>query len=157
MKLWENHGGTGQGHVGTQLLGTAGSLHRCPRVQCCPPVAEQCLESLPLGGLRVFQCYLVTTGGLRAPSSPLCLSHLVPPSCFSFLPGAAVVLLQSRGDPAVTSRSNLAAASTPEKGPCGQLAPSLFWSAGNDPQAFQRSGWEGKGGDTKPNDLMNEE
>lgn len=99
--------------MGPWLLGTAGSLHRCPRVQCCPPVTEQCLESISLGGLRAFQCYLINTGGSEPPLHPSAFPTWVPPFCFSLLPGEAVVLLQGRGDPAVTSRSDLAAASFP--------------------------------------------
>lgn len=90
-------------------------------------------------------------GGSEPPPHPSAFPTWVPPFCFSFLPGAAVVLLQGQGDPVVTSRSNLAAASTP----CGQLAPSL-WSARNDHRLFRGVGERGRG-DTKPNDLMNEE
>lgn len=103
-------------------------------------------------------CFSVTLS-TRGVQSPLLSPLPFPPGCplfvFPFLPGAVVVLLRGRGDPAVTSRSNLAAASTPEKGPCGQLAPSV-WSARNDRRLCGGVGGRGKG-DTKPNDSMNEE
>lgn len=116
-------------------LSSWGQLGPCtgvPEFSVFPLWLSSVWSPSPWGGSVRFSVTLSTRGA----QSPLLTPLPFPPGCplivFSFLPGAAVVLLQGRGDPAVTSRSNLAAANTPEKGPCGQLAPRL-WSARNDP------------------------
>lgn len=143
--------------MGTYLSwGQRGPCTDVPEFSVFPLWLSSVWSPSPSGGSVRFSVTLSTRGGSEPPPHPSAFPTWVPPFCFFlFLPGAAMVLLQGRGDPAVTSRSNLAAALTPEKEPCGQLAPSP-WSARNDHGLFRGVGGRGRG-DTKPNDLMNEE
>lgn len=152
---WGDRAGTGGD---TWALSSWGRLGPCTSVPEFSVVAlwlSSVWSPSPLEGSMRFSVSLSTRGAQSPLFTPLPFPPGCPLFCFSLLPGVAMVLLQGRGDPAVTSRSNLAAASTPEKGPCGQLAPSL-WSVGNDRRLFRGVGGRGRR-DTKPNDLMNEE
>lgn len=96
MKPWENHGGTGQGWEVTRgHLSSWGQLGPCTDVlsSVFSPMAEQCLESIPLEGSVRFSVTFSTQGASEPPPHPSAFPTCVPPFYFSFLPGAAVVLL----------------------------------------------------------------
>lgn len=66
-------------------LSSWGQLGPCtgdPKFSVFPLWLSSVWSPSPLRGLCAFQCYLINTGGLRAPSSPLCLSHLGAPLLF---------------------------------------------------------------------------
>lgn len=98
-----------------------------------------------LEGSVLFSVTLSTQGAQSPLFTPLPFPLGCPLFVFPFYLGQPWCCSRAGGDPAVTSRSNLAAASTPEKGPCGQLALSL-WLARNDRRLFRGVGGRGRGG-----------